>query len=101
MRRSLKLIVDTSKLTGNSVVLHQPNIDINQIETNFPSTATNDEDRKKILKDSAKKTDDFFSNYKGKYLVERIFGRSNVPREKYLQPEMIAKYNNIMREQIS
>lgn len=66
MRRSLKLIVDTSKLIGNSVILHQPNIDINQIASSFPSTSTNDEDRRRILKDSSK--DDFSSSYNPKII---------------------------------
>ncbi|KAL5277976.1 hypothetical protein ACFFRR_002922 [Megaselia abdita] len=77
MRRSLKLIVDTSKLIGNSVILHQPNIDINQIASSFPSTSTNDEDRRRILKDSSK--DDFSSSY---------------------NPKIIQKYNKNQQEDV-
>lgn len=77
MRRSLKLIVDTSKLIGNSVILHQPNIDINQISSSFPSTSTNDEDRRRILKDSSK--DDFSSSY---------------------NPKIIQKYSKSQREEV-
>lgn len=77
MRRSLKLIVDTSKLIGNSVILHQPNIELNQIGSSFPSTSTNDEDRRRILKDSSK--DDFSSSY---------------------NPKIIQKYNKNQREEV-
>lgn len=102
MRRSLKLIVDTSKLTGNSVVLHQPNIDINQIVPSFPSTSTNDEDRRRILKDSSK--DDFVSSYNPKIItkvVQHLLDSPDASKDEFLNsvnPKIVEQYKNLLKE---